>query len=433
MVTADDIDALLPQTQCTRCGYNGCRPYAEAILSDGAQINQCPPGGAATIAALASLLGRPALPLNPANGVEGPPLVAQIDEEVCIGCAKCLPPCPVDASVGAHHPMHTVGAALGADLPQTMKAAAIDRTGGPEVITLHTLPVPKPAADEVVIAIDTAGVASWDVYLRTHPQAIKHSAFPLVLGTDGAGTVAAVGEKVKRFKVGDQVYSYSWDNPHGGFYAEYVAVPAERVGPVPHGLALRQAGAIATTGLTAIQGIDDALHLKAGDTLIIHGASGGVGTLALQFAKLRGAKVLATASGEDGLAFVKGLGADAAVDGRHGDIAAAAHAFAPQGVDAVLALAGGETLERCLDAVRPGAHVAFPYGVEPEPRSRPGLPIIRYNAIPGIEEFQRLTRAIEAAKLKVPIEAEFPLAQADKAQERVEGGHILGKITLRIR
>src|SRR5207244_1022218 len=96
MVTADDIDALLPQTQCTRCGYNGCRPYAEAILSGGAQINQCPPGGAATIAALASLLGRPALPLNPANGVEGPPLVAQIDEEVCIGCAKCLAPCPVD-------------------------------------------------------------------------------------------------------------------------------------------------------------------------------------------------------------------------------------------------------------------------------------------------------------------------------------------------
>ncbi len=125
------------------------------------------------------------------------------------------------------------GAALGADLPQTMKAAAIDRTGGPEVITLHTLPVPKPAADEVLIAVHTAGVAIWDVYLRTHPQAIKHSAFPLVLGTDGAGTVAAVGEKVQRFKVGDQVYSYSWDNPHGGFYAEYVAVPAEHCASKP--------------------------------------------------------------------------------------------------------------------------------------------------------------------------------------------------------
>jgi NADPH:quinone reductase-like Zn-dependent oxidoreductase len=318
-------------------------------------------------------------------------------------------------------------------LPQTMQAAAIDRAGGPEVITLHTLPVPKPQADEVLIAVNTAGVAIWDVGLRRHPQSIKHSAFPLVLGTDGAGIVAAVGAKVQGFKVGEQVYSYSWDNPHGGFYAEYVAVPAERVGLVPGNLTLRQAGAIATTGLTAIQGIDDALHLKAGDTLIIHGASGGVGSLALQFAKLRGVKVLATATGEDGLAFVKGLGADAAVDGRHGDIAAAAHALAPAGVDAVLALAGGQTLERCIDALRPGGQVAFPYGVEPEPKAHDGVAFIRYNAIPGVDEFERLNRAIEAAKLKVPIEAEFPLAQADKAQERVEGGHILGKIVLRIR
>ena len=318
-------------------------------------------------------------------------------------------------------------------LPQTMQAAAIDRAGGPEVITLHTLPVPKPQADEVLIAVNTAGVAIWDVGLRRHPQSIKHSAFPLVLGTDGAGIVAAVGAKVQGFKVGEQVYSYSWDNPHGGFYAEYVAVPAERVGLVPGNLTLRQAGAIATTGLTAIQGIDDALHLKAGDTLIIYGASGGVGSLALQFAGLRGVKVLATATGEDGLAFVKGLGADAAVDGRHGDIAAAAHALAPAGVDAVLALAGGETLERCIDALRPGGQVAFPYGVEPEPKARTGVPIIRYNAIPGVKEFERLNRAIEAVKLLVPIAAQFPLAEAAKAQERVEAGHILGKIVLQIR
>jgi electron transport complex protein RnfB len=108
MAIADDIDALLPQTQCTRCGYPGCKPYAEAIASGAAAINQCPPGGSATIGALASLLGRVTLPLNPANGVEGPPLVAQIDEDTCIGCAKCLLPCPVDAIVGARKQMHTV-------------------------------------------------------------------------------------------------------------------------------------------------------------------------------------------------------------------------------------------------------------------------------------------------------------------------------------
>jgi electron transport complex protein RnfB len=112
MASADDIDALLPQTQCTRCGYQGCRPYAEAIARGEAQINQCPPGGAATIAALGALLRREAPPLNPANGVEGPPLVAVIDEAACIGCAKCLPPCPVDAIIGARKQMHTVVEAI---------------------------------------------------------------------------------------------------------------------------------------------------------------------------------------------------------------------------------------------------------------------------------------------------------------------------------
>jgi Na+-translocating ferredoxin:NAD+ oxidoreductase subunit B len=107
-VIADEIDALLPQTQCTRCGYSGCKPYAEAIASGEAPINQCPPGGAATIEALASLLDRARLPLNPVNGIEAPPMVAVIDEERCIGCAKCLPPCPVDAIVGARKFMHTV-------------------------------------------------------------------------------------------------------------------------------------------------------------------------------------------------------------------------------------------------------------------------------------------------------------------------------------
>jgi len=112
MASADDIDALLPQTQCTRCGYPGCRPYAEAIARREAGINRCPPGGAATIAALAGLLQCEPLPLDPANGTEGPPLVAQIDETACIGCAKCLPPCPVDAILGSRKQMHTVLVAL---------------------------------------------------------------------------------------------------------------------------------------------------------------------------------------------------------------------------------------------------------------------------------------------------------------------------------
>jgi electron transport complex protein RnfB len=111
-MSAEEIDALLPQTQCTRCGYAGCSPYAQAIVRGEAEINQCPPGGAATIALLARALGREALPLNPANGIEGPALVAQIDEARCIGCVKCLAPCPVDAIIGAKQLTHTVVAEL---------------------------------------------------------------------------------------------------------------------------------------------------------------------------------------------------------------------------------------------------------------------------------------------------------------------------------
>lgn len=105
---AASIDALLPQTQCTKCGYAGCQPYADAIASGVADINQCPPGGDEGVALLARLLGREAKPLNPENGVYRPPQVAVIDEATCIGCTKCIQACPVDAIVGASKLMHTV-------------------------------------------------------------------------------------------------------------------------------------------------------------------------------------------------------------------------------------------------------------------------------------------------------------------------------------
>ena len=106
------IDGLLPQTQCTRCGYAGCAPYAAAIAAGTADIDRCPPGGAATTEALARLLERAPKPLNPQCGAESPPRIAWIDEDRCIGCAKCLPPCPVDAIVGAAKHLHTVIAEL---------------------------------------------------------------------------------------------------------------------------------------------------------------------------------------------------------------------------------------------------------------------------------------------------------------------------------
>jgi NADPH:quinone reductase-like Zn-dependent oxidoreductase len=329
----------------------------------------------------------------------------------------------------------TIAADAPTKLPKTMHAAAIDKAGGPEVLTVHTLPVPQVGAGEVLIAIHSAGVAIWDADIRQRMVYINKPQFPFVMGSDGAGLVAAVGPTVKAFKIGDAVYAYCWDNPKGGFYAEYVAVPANCVARLPKGVTLEAAGALGASGLTALQGIDGALHIKPGETLIIHGASGAVGTLAIQIAKLRGAKILATASGDDGIALVRRLGADAAVDGRSGDITAAARSFAPQGIDAVLALAGGESLERCMAALRSGGRLAFPRGVEPEPKARDGITVVAYDAIEGPEDLElaRLNQAVEAAPFEIPIAAEYSLAEAAKAHERLAAGHLLGKIVLRVR
>jgi NADPH:quinone reductase-like Zn-dependent oxidoreductase len=318
-------------------------------------------------------------------------------------------------------------------IPNTMLAAAIDRFGAPEVLTVHALPVPTVGPSDVLISLDTAGVGPWDLDIREGLYPPRKPRFPMVLGVDGAGVVMAVGSRVRRFKIGDWVYSYNWANPKGGFYAEYVVVPADKVGRVPKRLDLEHAGAIATTGLTALQGIDDHLRVQRGEFVVVHGGSGGVGTLAIQFAKLRRAKVLATASGIDGLELVREMGADLAIDSRREDVAAAARRFAPDGIDAVLALAGGDALEDVLGAVRRGGRLAYPNGVEPVPAKRRGVKFIAYDGISGIREFERLGRAVTAARLKVPIAERFPLADAAKAHEHLAEGHVLGKTVLRIR
>src|SRR6266516_2733443 len=172
-----------------------------------------------------------------------------------------------------------------------MRAAAIDRYGPPSVLKVHELPMPKVGAQEVLIAIDTAGVGGWDARTRAGKWAEgDDDDFPRILGVDGAGTIIAIGGHVRHLKPGDRVYAYSYDNPRGGFYAEYVAVAASKVARIPRGLDLLSAGAIPTIALTALQGVDDALKIKDGESVIIHGASGNVGMLALQFAKLRGAR-----------------------------------------------------------------------------------------------------------------------------------------------
>jgi NADPH:quinone reductase len=308
-----------------------------------------------------------------------------------------------------------------------MIAAAIDRGGGPEVLSIHRLPVPRPGPGEVLIAVRAAGVGVWEAATRQHPR--NGTKFPLVLGSDGAGTVAAIGSGVRGFKVGDQIYGTG-----GGFYAQYATVRAEEIAHIPKGIHPNEAAILAISGLSALQAIDDVLELKAGDTLIIHGAAGGVGTLAVQFAKLRGLKVLATASNDEGLALIGRMGADVVVNGKTSDIAAAAQRLAPRGVDAVLGLAGGDALERCIDALRTDGRgrVAYLYGMEPLPQPRFGIRMTLYSFIAGAREFERLNEAVEAVKLQVPVAAVYPLADAAQAHKRLETGHLLGKIVLRV-
>jgi NADPH:quinone reductase-like Zn-dependent oxidoreductase len=221
-------------------------------------------------------------------------------------------------------------------------------------------------------------------------------------------------------------------NPKGGFYAQYVATDANNAGHVPVHLDLMHAGTAAATALTALQGIDDHLRVRAGEVVVIFGASGAVGTHAVQFAKRRRAHVIATATGREAQRLVRRLGADAVIDARDPDDLMRLVSLAPRGVDAVLALAGGIALDDCLDRVRDGGRVAYPEGVEPPPRA-PALDVISYDAIAGAREFARLEHAAVAAQLRVPIAATYPLEHAADAHARLHAGHLLGRIGLRPR
>src|SRR5579862_6175637 len=177
MHTADEIDALLPQTQCTRCGFPGCRPYAEAIVRGAADINQCPPGGATTIRELARALGRKFLPLNPQNGVEGPPLVAQIDESRCIGCIKCLAPCPVDAIVGAKQLLHTVVVELCTGCELCVAPCPVDCIAMvPRETLAHAGETPTPALNRERFTAHSARLARRAAEQSALLAATKHAA-----------------------------------------------------------------------------------------------------------------------------------------------------------------------------------------------------------------------------------------------------------------
>ncbi len=318
---------------------------------------------------------------------------------------------------------------------QTMRAVAIDRFGGLDELKVRDLPVPELGPDEVLLHVEYAGVSEWDPFEREGGFAEmtgQKPKFPLVIGSEAAGEVEAVGENVQGIRIGDKVYTAGFLNPKGGTYAEYAVVKGETVAPIPRNLSTEEAAAMPGDAVTALRGLQDVLNVQPGESILIFGAGGGLGHMAIQLAKRLDAHVFAVASGEDGVALAKKLGADAAVDGRKDDIVAAAKAFAPQGIDAALMTAGGEAADEALTTIRAGGRAAYPNGVEPEPQAPPFLDIKTFNGDADAEVIERLNRLIESGPFHVNVARTFTLDEARDAHKALDT-HYLGKLALRVR
>jgi NADPH:quinone reductase-like Zn-dependent oxidoreductase len=314
---------------------------------------------------------------------------------------------------------------------KTMQAVTIDKYGGKEVLKINKIPAPEPGPGEVLIKVQAAGVGVWDELIREGRMKERFPLkFPVVLGADGAGSIEALGSGVRNFKVGDKVYGNGFMNPKGGFYAEYIALPEELVAPTPKSLPPVEAAALAVPGLTALHGVDGALKIKSGDSLLIFGV-GSVGHAAIQLAKRLKARVIAVASADDGVALAKAAGADESVNSWTGDVAAAVRRFAPEGLSAVLATVNGKGLDEAIAAIRQGGRVAYPTGVTPPPQGRPGVEAIQYNGEADRASFDRLNSLIGAGPFKVQIDQVFQLSDVAAAHAAMQRHH-LGRMALRI-
>ncbi|WP_025852555.1 quinone oxidoreductase family protein [Paenibacillus ehimensis] len=317
---------------------------------------------------------------------------------------------------------------------KVMNAAVLNRFGNPDELVLQKIDVPEIGPEDVLIRVEYAGVGEWDAFERQGGYAAMlgiQPKFPYVLGSEGAGTVAATGEKVVEFNIGDKVYAPGFLNPRGGFYAEYAAVPAGNVSRIPLGMTVQEAAAVSGIGITALRGLEDILHLRQGESILIFGASGGVGHLAVQLAKIKGARVFAVASGKDGVEMVQKLGSEVVIDGRADDITLAASRFAPDGFDAALFTAGGEAANAAVACIRPGGRIAYPNGIHPALQAGDRIKVSGYNGEPDPEIISRLHHYIKNGPLSVHIDRTFLLEEARDAHLALDN-HYLGKICLKV-
>jgi NADPH2:quinone reductase len=312
-------------------------------------------------------------------------------------------------------------------LPETMKAAVVETAGPPNTLQIKNVPLPRLARNHVIIALEYAGLGVWDAAQRAGSYGPVEPG--TILGADGSGTIAAVAADVSKFKVGDRVYSYSYGNPAGGFHAEYVSVPADRVAHLPAQLEMSVAGAVPCVALTALSGLER-LKVNSGQTLFVFGASGGVGCLAVWLASVAGVTVVASAQ-PDAQEYVRSVGAARTINPNSSQRESLLKRIAPAGFDAALVTANGDTLPAFLSHLKAGKPFAYPNGVEPKPHFS-GHSALAFDAEMSHEAFDRLNAAIGTRTIPLRIKV-FPLKDVVEAHRRIERGHVLGKIVLRIR
>lgn len=320
-----------------------------------------------------------------------------------------------------------------------MKAIQVKKVGGPDALELVDLPIPEPKANEAVVKLAASGVNFIDVY---HREGRYKAALPFTPGQEGAGVVTAIGSDVKSVKVGDRV---AWSSLLGA-YAEYAAVPADRLVPIPQGVTDLQAAAAMLQGMTAQYLAYDTYPLKRGETALIHAAAGGVGLLLVQMTHNVGARVIATVSTDEKAELARDAGADDVILYTQSDFEAETRRLTGgKGVDVVYDSVGKTTFEKGLNVLRPRGMMALFGGssgaVPPfDPitltqkgslyLTRPSLG----NYIATREELVARSSAVfgmvTAGKLKLRIEHTYPLAQAQQAHRDLEGRKTTGKLLL---
>jgi NADPH2:quinone reductase len=315
-----------------------------------------------------------------------------------------------------------------------MRAIAIHEFGGPETLHSCDLPRPKPAADELLIRTVAAGVnpVDWKIREGLLRDRLPH-AFPLVPGWDVAGVVEELGEKTGRFRKGDRVWAYArkpvvqW-----GCYAEYVAVAETSVAWMPGKLLYEEAAAVPLAALTAWQCLFVVGDAKAGASVLVHAAAGGVGHFAVQLAHHAGCEVLGTA-GPDNQGFLLELGARTAIDYTREDFREAVRRHRPEGVDLVIASVDDETTDRSFEVLKPGGVLVSIVGVPDDKlAARHGVRARHLFVEPSGEQLIRLRALVDQGAVRPRISKILGLAEAAAAQRELAGGHVRGKIVLNL-